>query len=167
MNFIDLIVIIATLFFLLRGLFRGFILELTIVLGLIVGYLIAISYYDYLVIFVIKQFFPQLPDSIANIISFSILFIGINVGLRIAAGIITKTLKFVMLGWLNSLLGAFFGTVKAVLILGIIVFIINLVPFSDTFMEKAGKNESVFYPLLELIGPELYNYIQESRDLKL
>lgn len=167
MNFIDLIVIIIISFFLLRGLFRGFILELTIVLGLIVGYLIAISYYDYLVVFVIKQFFPQIPDSIANIISFSILFIGINVGLRLVAGILTKTLKFVMLGWLNRLLGAFFGTLKAVLILGITVFVINLIPFSDSFMEKAGKNESVFYPLLELIGPELYNYITESRDLNL
>ena len=73
MNFIDLIVIIITSFFLLRGLFRGFILELTIVIGLIAGYLIAISYYDYLSIFVFKEYFPQIPDSISNIISFAVM----------------------------------------------------------------------------------------------
>jgi membrane protein required for colicin V production len=166
MNFIDLIVIIITSFFLLRGLFRGFVLELTIVIGLIVGYLIAISYYDYLSLFVFKAYFPQIPDSVSSIISFAIIFIAINIGLRLAASAISKTLKFIMLGWLNRLLGAIFGTIKAVLIMGIAVFLINLIPFSGTFMEKAGKNESVFYPVLELIGPELYNYIQESRDIK-
>ena len=167
MNFIDLIVIIVTSFFLLRGLFRGFILELTIVIGLIAGYLISITYYDYLSVFIIKAYFPQIPDSIADVISFAILFIGINIGLRLAAGVITKTLKFAMLNWVNRLLGAVFGTIKAFLILGITVFIINLIPLSGTFMEKAGKNESVFYPILELIGPELYKYITESRELNI
>jgi len=165
MNFIDLIVIIVTSFFLLRGLFRGFILELTIVIGLIVGYLISITYYDYLSIFVLKELLPQIPDSVADVISFAVIFIGINIGLRLAAGIITKTLKFAMLNWVNRLLGAVFGTIKALLILGITVFIINLIPLSGAFLEKAGKNESVFYPVLELIGPELYKYITESRDL--
>lgn len=165
MNFIDLIVIIVTSFFLLRGLFRGFILELTIVIGLIVGYLIAISYYDYLSIFVFKQYFPQLPDSISNVISFAIIFISLNIGLRLLAGIVNKTLKFAMLNWVNRLLGAVFGTIKALLILGISVFLLNLIPFSNTFLEKAGKNESIFYPMLDLIGPELYKYIQDSREL--
>lgn len=165
MNFIDLIVIIVTSFFLLRGLFRGFILELTIVIGLVVGYLLSITYYDYLSIFIIKGLLPQLPQSVADVISFAILFIGINIGLRLLAGIITKTLKFAMLNWVNRLLGAIFGTIKALLILGITVFIINLIPLSGMFLEKAGKNESVFYPMLELIGPQLYKYITESRDL--
>ena len=167
MNFIDLSVIIVTSFFLLRGLFRGFVLELTILIGLIAGYLISITYYDYLSIFVLKANFPQIPDSVADVISFAVLFIGINIGLRFAAGVVTKTLKFAMLNWLNKLLGAVFGTLKAFLIMGIIVFIINLIPFSGTFLDKAGKKESVFYPALELIGPELYKYITESRDLNL
>jgi len=165
MNFIDLIVIIVTSFFLLRGLFRGFILELTIVIGLVAGYLISITYYDYLSVFIIKANFPQIPSSVADVISFAVIFITLNIGLRLVAGIVTKTLKFAMLNWLNKLLGAVFGTVKALLILGITVFIINLIPLSGALLEKAGKNESVFYPILELIGPELYEYINESRDL--
>jgi membrane protein required for colicin V production len=166
MNFIDLIVIIVTSFFLLRGLFRGFILELTIVIGLIAGYLIAINYYNLLSIIVLETYFPQIPETISHIISFAIIFIIINIALRLVSGLITKTLKFAMLNWLNRLLGAVFGTIKALLILGITAFLLNLIPFSGTFLEKAGKNESLFYPLLELIGPELYNYIQETGDSK-
>jgi len=112
MNFIDLIVIIVTSFFLLRGLFRGFILELTIVIGLVAGYLISITYYDYLSVFIIKANFPQIPSSVADVISFAVIFITLNIGLRLVAGIVTKTLKFAMLNWLNKLLGAVFGTVK-------------------------------------------------------
>ena len=77
------------------------------------------------------------------------------------ANIITKTLKFAMLGWLNRLLGATFGLIKSTIILGILVFLINLIPFSSTFMDKAGKSESFFYPLLEMIGPELYKHAQD------
>lgn len=161
MNSLDLVIIIVTSFFLIRGLFRGFILELTIVIGIIAGYLIALNFHALCAVW-LTNIFNQIPGSIAQIISFSVIFIAVNIVLRVVAGIITKTLKFAMLGWLNRLLGAVFGIIKSTLILGIIVFLINLIPFSDTFMEKAGKKDSVFYPILELIGPELYKQVQNT-----
>ncbi len=166
MNSIDLVVIIVTSFFLLRGLFRGFILELTIVVGLIAGYILAASYHD-LVAAILLEYFPQLPESAANIISFAVIFITVNIVLRIVAGIITKTLKFAMLGWLNRMLGALFGAIKSVVILSITVFILNLIPFSESFLKKAGKNESLFFPMLETIGPEIYKQVEHTNPKKL
>jgi len=162
MNSIDLVVIIATSYFLLRGLFRGFILELTIVIGLIAGYLAAISFLS-IVSETLLLYFPQLPVSAAKIICFSLIFILVNLGLRLAANIITKTLKFAMLGWLNRLLGALFGLIKSLIILVMVVFLINLVPFSKIFLEKAGQDESYFYPFLEMMGPELYKHVQNVK----
>ncbi len=166
MNSIDLIVIIVTSFFLLRGLFRGFILELTIVVGLIAGYILAASYHD-LIAAILFEYFPQLPESAANIISFAVIFITVNIVLRIVAGIITKTIKFAMLGWLNRMLGALFGTIKSVVILSIMVFILNLIPFSESFLNKAGKDESFFFPMLETIGPEIYKQVEHTNPKKL
>ena len=166
MNSIDLVVIIVTSFFLLRGLFRGFILELTIVVGLFVGYILAASYHE-LISGILTSYFLQLPESAADIISFALIFITINIILRIVAGIITKTLKFAMLGWLNRMLGAVFGTIKSVIILSITIFIFNLIPFSELFLQKAGKNESFFFPLLEMIGPELYKQVEHTNAKKL
>jgi membrane protein required for colicin V production len=111
---------------------------------------------------VLKSYFPQLPASVAQIISFTVIFIVINIALRLIANVITKTLKFAMLGWLNRLFGATFGLIKSAIILGIAVFLINLIPFSEIFMEKAGKNESFFYPILEMIGPELYKQVGDA-----
>lgn len=161
MNSIDLFVIIVTAFFLVRGLFRGFILELTIVIGLFSGYILAASYHDLLSAILIG-YFTQLPESAADIISFAAIFILVNIVLRIVAGIITKTLKFAMLGWLNRLLGAIFGSIKSLIILSIAVFILNLIPFSDSLLQKIGKEDSFFFPLLEMVGPELYKQVEKT-----
>lgn len=85
--------------------------------------------------------------------------------LRLVANILTKTLKVAMLGWLNRLFGGVMGVVKSIFILGIIVFVINLIPFSTTFMEQFEVKDSLLYPLLEAVGPKLYELIQNYTDV--
>ena len=66
-----------------------------------------------------------------------------------------------MLGWLNRLLGGLFGLLKSLLIMGIAVFLLNLIPFSSSFVEKAGTDNSILFPILKTIGPELYKEVQK------
>ena len=164
MNTIDVVILVFILFFTIRGLFRGFILEFSTLIGLIVGYLAGITYLGFLSD-LLQTLMPSVPVSILNIISFSVVFITINILLKIAANLITKTLKFAMLGWLNRLLGALFGLTKSVLILSIFVFLISLIPWSGDLFSKTGAEESVLFPLLEFLGPELYAQIQIVVDI--
>jgi len=159
MNTIDVVILVFILFFTIRGLFRGFILEFSTLIGLIVGYLAGITYLGFLSN-LLQTWMPSVPVSILNIISFSVIFITINILLKIAANLITKTLKFAMLGWLNRLLGALFGLTKSVLILSILVFLISLIPWSGDLFSNTGAEESVLFPMLEFLGPELYAQIQ-------
>jgi membrane protein required for colicin V production len=160
MNSLDIgILLIAALFF-LRGIFRGFVFELVTVVGLILGYIISITYLSLLSGYILS-FFPSAPESIVNLISFFILFVGTNLLLRMVANIITKTLKIAMLGWLNRLLGGLLGMLKSIIIMSIIVFIIDLIPFSSTLMEQVEVNSSQLYPVLNALGPRLYTEIQK------
>lgn len=158
MNFLDLSFLLIFSVFFLRGLFRGFVIELTSLVGLILGYLIAITYMHVLSTFLMK-YFPAIPHAATNIVSFTILFIVTNIVLRFIASAVTRTLRFALLGWLNRLLGGIAGLIKSILLLSIVVFLISFIPFSETYLEKAGLDGSYIFPLLKSLGPKLYQQI--------
>ncbi len=159
MNALDIVILsIASIFF-VRGIFRGFILELITVVGLVLGYLISITYLSIVAGFILS-FFPSFPESLVNIISFFVLFVGTNILLRLGANMISKTLKIAMLGWLNRLLGGILGLFKIIIILSILVFVLDLIPFSSVLLDQIESKNSYLYPILELLGPRLYEEIK-------
>jgi membrane protein required for colicin V production len=105
------------------------------------------------------EYFPAIPLAAVNIISFAILFIVTNIVLRFIAGVVTRTLRFALLGWLNRLLGGIAGLIKSIFLLTIVVFLIGFIPFSETYLEKAGLEESFIFPILKSLGPKLYQQI--------
>jgi membrane protein required for colicin V production len=160
MNSLDIgILIIASVFF-VRGVFRGFVFELVTVIGLILGYIISITYLSLLAGYILI-YFPSLPKSVVNIVSFFLLFVGTNLLLRLVSKIITKTLKFAMLGWLNRLLGGVLGLIKGIIILSILVFVIDMIPFSSYLLDQIEVQTSELYPVLNALGPHLYTEIQK------
>ncbi len=160
MNSLDIgILLIAAIFF-IRGIFRGFVFELVSVVGLILGYIISITYLSLLAGYIFS-FFPSFSESIVNLVSFFILFVGTNLLLRLVANVITKTLKIAMLGWLNRLLGGLLGMLKSIIIMSILVFIIDLIPFSSSLLEQVEVQTSELYPVLNTLGPQLYAEIQK------
>ena len=158
MNSIDIFILIFIAFFFTRGLFRGFVIELTALIGLVLGYFIAISYIGIISTFILTQF-SNLPASAVKIIGFAVLFIATNIVLKLVAQMVTKSLKFAMLGWLNHWLGGVFAMIKSVIILCIIVLIIDFLPFSETALANEEVQESQLYPFLDVLGPELYRQI--------
>lgn len=164
MNSLDIgILLIAAVFF-IRGIFRGFVFELVTVVGLILGYIISITYLSLLAGYILS-IFPTAPESIVKLISFFVLFVGTNILLRMVANIVTKTLKIAMLGWLNRLLGGLLGMLKSIIIMSIIVFIIDLIPFSSTLLEQVEVQTSELYPILNALGPRLYSEIQTLAEI--
>ena len=160
MNPLDIgILLIASLFF-IRGVFRGFVYELVTVVGLILGYIISITYLSLLAGYILS-IFPSFPESIVNLVSFFILFVGTNLLLRLVSKIITKTLKIAMLGWLNRFLGGILGMLKSIIIMSILVFVIDLIPFSSSLLEQVEVQTSELYPVLDALGPRLYTEIQK------
>jgi len=160
MNSLDIgILIIASVFF-IRGVFRGFVFELVTVIGLVLGYIISITYLSILAGYILL-YFPSLPKSVVNIVSFFLLFVGTNLLLRLVSKMITKTLKFAMLGWLNRLLGGVLGLLKSIIILSILVFVIDMIPFSSYLLDQVEVQTSELYPVLNTLGPRLYAEIQK------
>jgi membrane protein required for colicin V production len=166
MNSLDTAILLIAALFFIRGIFRGFVFELVTVVGLILGYVISITYLSLLAGYILS-FFPSAPESIVNLVSFFVLFVGTNLLLRMVANIVTKTLKIAMLGWLNRLLGGILGMLKSIIIMSILVFVIDLIPFSSVLLEQVEVQTSELYPILNALGPRLYDEIQKITSILL
>jgi membrane protein required for colicin V production len=158
MNFIDLTILIIAILFSVRGIVRGFILEITGIIGLIAGYLIAMFYLEQFSQRILT-YFPTLSKSFVHIIGFIILFVVTNFVLKLVAHLATKTLKLAMLGWLNRLLGGVVGLFKGIIVMSALVFLFSFLPGLSLYLEKADVAHSIFYPVLNTLGPELYHWI--------
>jgi hypothetical protein len=50
---------------------------------------------------------------------------------------------------------------KSIIIMSILVFIIDLIPFSSTLLDQVEVQTSELYPVLNALGPRLYTEIQK------
>ncbi len=118
MNPLDIVIAIITSFCLIRGLFRGFVKELSSIIGVMGGYYAAYTYYPEL-----SAYLSGLISGKAyhNIISFLILFCGIYLIISILGVLIKYILKIAYLGWVDRVCGALFGSVKGLLIVSVIL----------------------------------------------
>jgi membrane protein required for colicin V production len=158
MNFIDLTILIVVSLFVIRGILRGFVMEITGLVGLIAGYLVAMLFLGQLTQLVLSVF-PSLPKALVQVVSFLLLFIAANLLLKILAHLLTKTLKLALLGWLNHLLGGIVGLTKSIILLSMVVFLFSFVPFLNLLLAKADIEHSALYPVLHMLGPKLYTYL--------
>ncbi len=145
MNSLDIFLLIFIAYFTIRGIFRGLIKELIIILALILGYYLAMTFYDPLSHWLLKSF-KALPKTGAQILAFILIFVIINVLLRLLGSFLEKLVKLVFLQSINRLGGALFGLLKSLFFLSIVVFLVRLIPYSAKFLQKIGAGQSLIWP---------------------
>ena len=116
----DFVIIALLLLFTLRGLWVGFLRQITTLLALLVGYVIAGQYHDKLF-----PFLRGLTDNHHAVFwsSYVILF-GITYVVTMLFGKgLAKVIELTIAGWFDKLLGGVFGAVKA----GVLIVLLNMV----------------------------------------
>ncbi len=151
MNSFDIFLLVFMAYFTIRGVFRGLIKELIIILALILGYLLGFAFFEQGALLLMKSI-HGLPQTGARILSFSIIFIGVNVALRILGSFLEKIIKFAFLQTINRLGGGLFGLLKSLFFLSIILFILRLLPFAPKILQKLGAGQSVIWPYVIYIS---------------
>src|SRR5438105_4595016 len=110
MNYIDIILVIPLLWGLYKGFTKGLIIELASIIALGLAIWGGIKFSDLLTEYIHEHFswnIKYLP-----VISFSIIFLGILIGVYAIAKLIEKLAKAVALGFVNKLAGGIFGMLK-------------------------------------------------------
>lgn len=147
----DIVILIVIGAGIVMGLMRGLIKQACAVVGLIAGLLVARALYG----MVGEQLAPHIGTSVsvAQIISFVVIWAVVPTILMIAGMALTKVLEVAHLGIVNRLLGAVLGALLHVLFLGMLFKVIEYMDPDEKLIREKTKEESVFYnPVKETTG---------------
>lgn len=126
--------------FFIRGLFRGFFVELFDLVALVGGYFAA----RFLSPFVGEQLAGviNMPLWLAGVIAFVLVYIIVAVGIRLLALIMKKTADIMALGVLERLGGAVLGALKMVAVILALFLVLALTPLSRQ-LEPVMENGTI------------------------
>lgn len=147
--------------FAIRGLVRGFLRELLSLVGLFLGLWIA------LLKFVPLGEWVQHRFPLAEPLPFQLAFLAIFLGVASLAGLVGcllhRVAKGLLMGWLDALVGLGFGSVKGIMILTVLLFLLAQLPLADSIRTQLRTSRVVAY--LELFNPFLERSVQAYRRL--
>ncbi|MBU0970921.1 MAG: CvpA family protein [Proteobacteria bacterium] len=135
MNGFDVLVLVIISLCSIRGYFKGLIREVSGIIGVIVGFYGANTYYPKL-----TPFLETLIDTpgTRSLICFLVLFCGILVFISLVAGLIRKFLSLVFLGWVDRFFGFVFGAAKGVLIVSVFFIVtMTFIPAESRFLSNS------------------------------
>ncbi|OIO99821.1 MAG: hypothetical protein AUJ98_10000 [Bacteroidetes bacterium CG2_30_33_31] len=162
MNLIDIILLIPLLWFAYKGFSKGFIIELSTLIALLLGIYIATQFSNYTSDFMIRKF--NLTGEYIRIISFIITFLGVIILVMLFGKSLEKVIKVFQLSALNKIAGAMFSMAKTAFILSVIIYIFAKLSIEDIFIKPEYKDKSLIYNSIKKIAPAVFPIIKENKE---
>jgi membrane protein required for colicin V production len=135
-NWLDITILALLAVFIAEGVMKGFVRQIVGLTALLLGILLGIWFYgsagSFLLPYVSKP-------AIAKLLGFLLVFIAVQVLGGIVGWTLAKAMKATGLGWLDRLMGAAFGTVKAVLAGVVLVMVLTAFPMKPLPDAIAGS----------------------------
>ena len=151
MNSLDYILFIPLLYALYRGFTKGLIIELASLLALILGIYGALHFSSFT--FELLSDYFEIKTVYLQLVSYGLTFLIIAVLISFTGKILTMLIRLVALGFINRMMGAIFGGIKALLILSVFI------SFFDRFNKQFGMvNEDI------LTSSLIYNSIRTQSE---
>lgn len=163
MNILDIIIVVVTVVFMIKGYQAGLIKQVINLFGYVIAIFIAYKFYDDLApyleeiiplpnfenssFYMYSQFF-QLNDMFYNAISFVIIFIGVKILLYFVLIILDQIAKLPGLAMINRSLGVLIGLVEALIIAILLVNFISIMPWEN--MQSYLNGSSIAITILDL-----------------
>lgn len=161
MSVLDIVLAALILFGLVRGLMKGFFVEVASLLALVAGVYGAIHFSNFAATFLKDK--TEWDEKTVNIIAFAITFVIIVLIISIAGKALTKLADFAALGILNKLLGAVFGALKIALILSVILIVFDSMNQAIPLTDEQTIEDSTLYEPVKSLAPMLFPAILEKK----
>lgn len=154
MNTVDIVIGIILLVAAVNGYMKGLFVEVTTLVGLILGVYGAIHFSYFLGDFLKSS--VTWDESMIQLVSFAGTFAVILVVLVLLGKAMTKVAETLALGFLNKLGGAVFGLFKYALILSIVLLVYDEINASLRFVEKEKTESSILYEPVKNLAPAIF-----------
>ena len=140
---VDISIAIVLLFFIFKGMRNGFMKEIGKILSLVGGFFVANQFS----LIVSQNVFNWIKDDTArSLTSYLVLLFATALVVSILVRTLQKLFEFMLLGWLNNILGILLGFIKGFMIIALVIFILEAIPASNKLHQRM-LNDSPMYGL--------------------
>ncbi len=160
MNILDIILLICFVPALIQGFRKGFISQVVAIISIIAGVWMSARFAS-LASEWLGQY-VQGSEQVLKVVAFALILIIVIAALTLFGKLIEGTIKLVMLGWLNKLLGVVFSLLKAGLIVGLVIMAFCSLNDTFGFVSEETMNSSVLYPPLKDLAYSVFPYLKEQ-----
>jgi len=161
MNFIDILILVPLLLAAWKGFKRGFVIEIFIVLALLVGIYCGIHFSDYTSGLIKDKL--NVSSIYLPLVSFTLTFIVIAVGIYFAGKMLEKVIKIAQLSLLNKLGGVFFSVVKTLYFMSTLFLLVASIQEKTELIPTDTLNESLLYSPVSKLSLATIPYLKESK----
>jgi membrane protein required for colicin V production len=156
MNWFDIVVGLFMVLFLVAGIRRGFIREVTGLVGLVLAFILGIIGTPIWADLIVEEL--HFPRSVAIVISFILIFVLVFLLFRAGGGLLFKVVHLTPLGWVDRVAGGGIGLLKGGLIASLILLLLGIFPLPQVLSNSLDSSASAS-PLRSL-APAVYNLLQ-------
>ncbi len=153
MNILDIIIGIPVLWMAYRGFTKGFVIEVTTLIALLLGIYAALNFSSFTA-GLLNDYFT-LEQQYMTILSFAVTFVVVVIAVVFIGRLLEKFVNLIALGFLDKLAGGIFGIIKAAFIISVIFLVINSFDRNETIISPEKKNNSILYGPVESLVPTI------------
>jgi len=144
MYWLDIVLLVPLLYGVYKGFKNGLIKEIVSFFSFIIGLFAALKFSSFAKELLLEN--NLLPQQYAPLASFVLTFLAVVILLNIFGRITERIIKAVLLGFVNKLLGAIFGALKFLLLIGTLVLFIDRINQKLELINSSVLDNSVLYP---------------------
>ncbi len=160
MNAIDIVILIPVLWGFWRGFMKGAIMEAATLVAFFLGVWGGMHLSEGMAGLIYKWTDSSSPY--VPLISFALVFVGILALVFLVAKIVEKIVEKTALTIVNKLLGGIVGTLKFLLILSVLFFVVDLMESTIEIIPKETKDKSLLYRPVAKVAPLLIPGMNKS-----
>lgn len=159
MNILDIILLICFIPAVVQGFSKGFISQVIAIVSIIAG--VWMSFHFATMVSGWLGQYIQGSEQVLKIVAFTLIFIAVIAVLALLGKFLEGTVKLIMLGWLNRLLGVVFSLLKAGLIVGLAIMAFCSLNNTFQFVSEETLNSSILFPPLKDLAYTVFPYLKE------
>ncbi|HET6990290.1 MAG TPA: CvpA family protein [Bacteroidia bacterium] len=161
MNAIDIVILIPVVWGFVRGFMKGAIMEAATFVAFFLGVWGGMHLSDGMAMLIHK--WTDSTSPYVPLISFALVFVGILAAVFGVAKLVEKIAEKSALSIVNKLLGGAIGTVKFLLILSVLFFVIDKLENNIEIIPRKMKDKSLLYRPVAKIAPMIIPGMSESK----
>lgn len=160
MNIIDIIILLCFVPAIINGLRKGLVAQVVAIISIVLGVWLSFKFSSAVSGWMAGLFDGASP-TVLEIVAFTVILVVVIFALFALGKIIEASIKIVMLGWLNRLLGLLFSLLKCTLIVGLVIIMFSSLNSSLHLVSEKVLADSILYPPFKETAYSVFPYLKD------